>query len=116
MVLFVDSDLNTLEENRRKLALKGIHALSATTIEEAAYIIESNPFVQAVVTDVFISGGNGFALIRWIKDHRPKIKRIILTDQLSEEDIVKELDDDDDQTLYIKKPIDIEEQLYMYLL
>ena len=61
------------------LRSRGFHVVEAGSGEEAIELLDSEPRIAVVLTDVYMPAAelDGFALARWVRRRRPEIKVVI---------------------------------------
>lgn len=63
----------------------GFEVLEATDVARALELLESNSSIDLVLTDVTLPGDlDGFALVEWIRVHRPGLPAILTSGKVSE--------------------------------
>ena len=77
-VLLVDDEVEFISTIAERLSLKGIDSSTASSGEEAFYLIETDP-PDVVVLDVMLPGARGTELLKLIKQEYPRIQVILLT-------------------------------------
>jgi len=78
-VLFVDDENFALELIRRKIVRSSIQALYADSAEKALKLLDLDPDIGIIVSDLNMEGMNGFELLRRVKGQYPDVIRIVLT-------------------------------------
>jgi len=77
-VLLVDDEVQFISTISERLSSREIDARTASSGEEALYLIEADP-PDAMVLDVMLPGTNGTELLKLIKKEYPLIQVILLT-------------------------------------
>ncbi len=77
-VLLVDDEVEFIATISERLSSRGIEARTATSGEEALYLIEAEP-PDVMVCDVMLPGTSGTELLKLIKREYPSIQVILLT-------------------------------------
>jgi len=105
-VLLVDDEEDFVSTLAERLQLRGIHAYTAMSGEEAINLVETEP-PDVVFLDLFMPGLGGLEVLKRIKEKYPRIQVILFTGQGYTEDETKgmELGAFD----YMVKPIMIED-------
>lgn len=83
--------------------------LGATSYEEAIDLLKRHRDVSLVISDIRMPGKDGFDLLMWLKEHRPKVKMIMITAYGSPS--LRELARRRGAVTYLEKPLDLEELL-----
>ena len=83
-VLVVDDDRGVLRLTARMLRLEGYTVLEATSGAEALHVLETQPDIRVVVTDVMMPGMHGLDLTARIleRDRRPEV--VLMTGHAAE--------------------------------
>jgi CheY-like chemotaxis protein len=79
-LLIADSDPIVRHSLAEYLRDCGYRVQEATNFEEAVTLLErpdGGELPSAVLSDVDLAGGNGFALRMWARQHRPNVKVIL---------------------------------------
>ena len=92
IVLLVDDDEHILHGLTRRLFKQPYQIHTAKSGEEAEYILKRHT-VDVVVTDEFMPGITGTALLAWIANHFPDTVRIMLTGNASVESAVRSINE-----------------------
>ena len=77
-VLLVDDEVEFISTISERLSSRGIDASTASSGEEALYLIEADP-PDVVVLDVMLPGTRGTELLKLIKQEYPLVQVILLT-------------------------------------
>ena len=80
VILVVEDEARVRRLACRHLRDLGYSVLEAADAEEAIAILETEPDIQMVFSDIVMPGDlNGFDLANWIAAHRPAVKRLLAT-------------------------------------
>lgn len=85
--------------------------LGATSYEEATSIMEEARDVSLVISDIRMPGRDGFDLLMWIRQNRPKAKVVMITAYGSPS--IRNLAKRRGAVLYLEKPLDLEQLLHV---
>ena len=102
-ILLVDNDeasISSLKEHLGSYA----ECLGATSYEEAISALEGEVGVALVVTDIRLPGRDGFDLLLWLREHRPKVKVVMTTAYGSP--AVRSLAKQQGAVMYLEKPFE----------
>lgn len=80
-ILFVDDEKSLLFASTKLLSGDQIKVDTAETKEKALAMIDENDYV-AIITDIRLTGvfgKEGLDILRYIKEHKPQIKVILIT-------------------------------------
>lgn len=77
-MLVVDDDELVLKYAQRVLAAQ-LDVFVAASIDAARSSLEGNASIEVVITDYNMPGGTGDALLRWLKETRPSVRRVLMT-------------------------------------
>ena len=80
--------------------------LGATSYDEALAILEGGEDVDLVISDIRMPGKDGFDLLMWLRENRPKVKVIMITAYGSP--TLRELAKKRGAVTYLEKPLDLE--------
>jgi len=80
--------------------------LGATSFEEAISILEKEKEISLVISDIRMPGRDGFDLLDWIKEKRPKLRLIMITGYGSPS--VRALAKQKGVLAYLEKPLDLD--------
>ena len=83
--------------------------LGATSYDEALDVLKRDRDVSLVISDIRMPGKDGFDLLMWLKEHRPKVKMIMITAYGSPS--LRELARRRGAVTYLEKPLDLEQLL-----
>lgn len=78
-VLFVDDEQKILNSLRRSMISEPFKKFFASDADQALKIMEQNPDIAVIVSDLRMPGMNGIELLKIIKNKYPKTIRIVLT-------------------------------------
>jgi DNA-binding NtrC family response regulator len=87
-VLFVDDDQNFLHSIARTYRHQPFALFTATSAEEAMFVIKSRT-IDVIVADEQMPGMCGGELLAWVADHCPEVMRIVLTGQPTVESTIR---------------------------
>ena len=107
-VLIVDDDSNNIFALSATLRTRKIPVMSAGSAEEAMYILQSEPTIGIVLSDMMMPGTDGYDFIRMIRevDYLDHIPVIAVTAQAMPGDREKCLASG--AADYISKPVDVD--------
>jgi CheY-like chemotaxis protein len=116
-VLIVDDDSKNIFALSATLRARGIAVIAASSSEEAMYLLQTEPAIGIILSDMMMPGTDGYDFIRLIRDnkHLDHIPVIAVTAQAMPGDREKCLAGG--AADYISKPIDVDrliEILYKY--
>ena len=114
MILIVDDEIFALDLLVRKLNGSGLEFATCSSVPEARAFIENYPDTRIVVTDLHMSGENGYDLLRWLKCLYPRIKRVVVSAHTHENMSLMKTELELDGVL--KKPIDVKSELIPLLI
>jgi DNA-binding NtrC family response regulator len=84
----------------------GVRVLEAGTAAEAIHILEAEPAIDLVFTDIRMPGPlDGLDLVRWVHSHRPGTPVVLTSGGIHKEDIAADVRDDEP---FIAKPYDLD--------
>ena len=92
IVLLVDDDENILRGLTRRLYKQPYQIHTAKSGEEAEWILKRHT-VDVVISDEYMPGITGSALLAWIAEHFPDTIRIMLTGNASLESAIKAINE-----------------------
>lgn len=78
-ILIVDDDAAILETMAELLELSGFSPVQATDAAEALMILQQDPDIDAMVTDLTMPGADGITLIRHARELKSHLPAILLT-------------------------------------
>jgi DNA-binding response OmpR family regulator/predicted regulator of Ras-like GTPase activity (Roadblock/LC7/MglB family) len=102
-ILLVDNDEAIISGVTEHLSSYA-DCLAATSFEEAISTLEGTGGIALVVTDIRLPGRDGFDLLLWLREHRPKVKVIMTTAYGSP--AVRSLAKQQGAVMYLEKPYD----------
>jgi CheY-like chemotaxis protein/predicted regulator of Ras-like GTPase activity (Roadblock/LC7/MglB family) len=105
-ILLVDNDEATVSSIRDYL---GSYAdcLGATSYEEALSTLEREEGISLVISEIRMPGRDGFDLLMWLRENRPKVKVIMTTAYGSA--LVRSLAKQKGAVMYLEKPLDLKQ-------
>ena len=78
-VLLLEDDRHVATGLARVGKLMGCEVTITHSVAPAREALEAQPF-DVVIVDLGLGGGEtGFELVRWIRDHRPEIRRVLIS-------------------------------------
>jgi CheY-like chemotaxis protein len=83
-VLVVDDDLGVLRLTARMLRLEGYTVLEAGSGAEALHLLETEPDIRLVLTDVVMPGMHGLDLASKVQQHERRPRVILMTGHAAE--------------------------------
>jgi CheY-like chemotaxis protein/predicted regulator of Ras-like GTPase activity (Roadblock/LC7/MglB family) len=102
-ILFVDNDEGIISSVKEHLSSYA-DCLGATSYEEAVSALEGEAGVALVITDIRLPGRDGFDLLLWLREHRPKVKVVMTTAYGSP--AVRSLAKQQGAVMYLEKPFE----------
>ncbi len=81
--------------------------LSATSYEEAISMLEKEEGVTLVISDIRMPGRDGFDLLMWLRENRPKVRVVMITAYGSPS--VRSLAKQNGAVRYMEKPLDLKQ-------
>jgi CheY-like chemotaxis protein/predicted regulator of Ras-like GTPase activity (Roadblock/LC7/MglB family) len=109
-ILFVDNDVAIISSVRDYLSSYA-DCLGATSYEEAISTIEGEAGIALVITAIRMPGRDGFDLLLWLRENRPKVKVIMTTAYGSP--AVRSLAKRQGAVMYLEKPFDLKQLMDM---
>jgi CheY-like chemotaxis protein/predicted regulator of Ras-like GTPase activity (Roadblock/LC7/MglB family) len=102
-ILLVDNDEAIISSVRDYL---GSYAdcLGASSYEEAVTTLEQEAGIALVISDIRMPGRDGFDLLMWLRENRPKVKVVMTTAYGSP--LVRSLAKQKGAVMYLEKPLD----------
>lgn len=102
-ILIVDNDKQTISSIRDCL---GSYAdcLDATSYEEAISTLEKEKGISLVISEIRMPGRDGFDLLTWLRENRPKAKVVMTTAYGTA--LVRSLAKQKGAVMYLEKPLD----------
>jgi CheY-like chemotaxis protein/predicted regulator of Ras-like GTPase activity (Roadblock/LC7/MglB family) len=102
-ILLVDND-ETIISSIGDYLSSYADCLGATSYEEAISTLEGETNIVLVVTDIRLPGRDGFDLLLWLREHRPKVKVVMTTAYGSP--AVRSLAKQQGAVMYLEKPFE----------
>jgi DNA-binding response OmpR family regulator/predicted regulator of Ras-like GTPase activity (Roadblock/LC7/MglB family) len=102
-ILLVDNDEAIISSVKVHISSYA-DCLGATSYEEAISTLEGEAGIALVVTDIRLPGRDGFDLLLWLREHRPKVKVVMTTAYGSP--AVRSLAKQQGAVMYLEKPFD----------
>ncbi|HKD21681.1 MAG TPA: response regulator [Rhizomicrobium sp.] len=85
---------------------RGVRVLEAGTAAEAIHVLEAEPGIDLVFTDIRMPGPlDGLDLVRWVHSHRPGTPVVVTSGGIHKEDIAADVRADEP---FIAKPYDLD--------
>jgi DNA-binding NtrC family response regulator len=85
---------------------RGVRVLEAGTAAEAIHVLEEEPEIDLVFTDIRMPGPlNGLDVVRWIHSHRPGTPVLLTSGGVHRADLAADIDADKP---FIAKPYDLD--------
>jgi two-component system, response regulator PdtaR len=83
---------------------RGVRVLEAGTADEAIHVLEAEPDIDLVFSDIRMPGAlNGFDLARWVHAHRPRTAVILTSGDAPKAALAADSDEP-----FIPKPYDVD--------
>jgi CheY-like chemotaxis protein len=105
-ILIVDNDAATILSIRDYLSSYA-NCLGATSYEEALSALEKDKGISLVISEIRMPGRDGFDLLMWLRENRPKVKVIMATAYGSA--LVRSLAKQKGAVMYLEKPLDLKQ-------
>ena len=105
-IVIVDNDEAAVSSIQDSLSSYA-DCLSATSYEEAIAKIEKEKGVSLVVSEIRMPGRDGFDLLLWLRENRPKVKVVMVTAYGSP--MVRALAKQKGAVMYLEKPLDLKQ-------
>jgi CheY-like chemotaxis protein len=103
-VLLVEDEPVILLTLGEMLRSKGVQVIETFDAEAAIGVIQSGTQVDVVLTDVrFPSGRDGFALVRWLREHQARARVFVTSGQVKRNEAIHQLEAPE---AFIAKPYD----------
>ena len=102
-ILLVDNDEAIISSVKDYLSSYA-DCLGATSYEEAISALEQEAGISLVISDIRMPGRDGFDLLLWLREHRPKVKVVMTTAYGSS--AVRSLAKQQGAVMYLEKPLD----------
>lgn len=106
IILVVDNDEATVSSIRDYLSSYA-DCLGATSYEAAISTLEEEEGIALVISEIRMPGRDGFDLMMWLREHRPKVKVIMATAYGSA--LVRSLAKQKGAVMYLEKPLDLKQ-------
>jgi CheY-like chemotaxis protein/predicted regulator of Ras-like GTPase activity (Roadblock/LC7/MglB family) len=106
IILIVDNDAATVSricDYMRSYA----DCLGATSYEDALTALEKEEGISLVISEIRMPGRDGFDLLMWLRENRPKVKVIMATAYGSA--LVRSLAKQKGAVMYLEKPLDLKQ-------
>jgi CheY-like chemotaxis protein/predicted regulator of Ras-like GTPase activity (Roadblock/LC7/MglB family) len=105
-ILVVDNDIATVSSISDHLSSYA-ECLAATSYNEALSTLEREEGISLVISEIRMPGRDGFDLLMWLRENRPKVKVIMTTAHGSS--LVKSLAKQKGAVMYLEKPLDLKQ-------
>ncbi|MCJ7664547.1 MAG: response regulator [Desulfobacterales bacterium] len=105
-ILLVDNDAATVSNIKDYLSSYA-DCLGATSYEEALSTLEKEEGISLVISEIRMPGRDGFDLLMWLRENRPKVKAIMTTAYGSA--LVRSLAKQKGAVMYLEKPLDFKQ-------
>jgi CheY-like chemotaxis protein len=106
IILVVDNDAATVSSIGDYMSSYA-DCLGATSYEEALSTLEEEEGISLVISEIRMPGRDGFDLLMWLRENRPKIKVIMTTAYGSA--LVRSLAKQKGAGMYLEKPLDLKQ-------
>ncbi len=106
IILVVDNDTATVSSISDHLSSYA-DCLAATSYNEALSTLEKEEGISLVISEIRMPGRDGFDLLMWLRENRPKVKVIMTTAYGSA--LVKSLAKQKGAMMYLEKPLDLKQ-------
>jgi CheY-like chemotaxis protein len=106
IILVVDNDAATVSSISDHLSSYA-DCLAATSYNEALSTLEKEEGISLVISEIRMPGRDGFDLLLWLRENRPKVKVIMTTAYGSA--LVKTLAKQKGAVMYLEKPLDLKQ-------
>ena len=106
IILVVDNDAATVASISDHLSSYA-DCLAATSYNEALTTLEKEEGISLVISEIRMPGRDGFDLLLWLRENRPKVKVIMTTAYGSA--LVKTLAKQKGAVMYLEKPLDLKQ-------
>jgi CheY-like chemotaxis protein/predicted regulator of Ras-like GTPase activity (Roadblock/LC7/MglB family) len=101
-ILLVDND-NAIVSSVRDYLKSYVDCLGASSYEEAIATLEKEQGIALVISEMRMPGRDGFDLMLWLRENRPKIKMVMTTAYGSP--LVRSLAKQKGAVMYLEKPL-----------
>ena len=105
-IVIVDNDETMVSSIQDSLSSYA-DCLGATSYEEAIAKIEKEKGISLVVSEIRMPGRDGFDLLLWLRENRPKVKVVMVTAYGSP--VVRALAKQKGAVMYLEKPLDLKQ-------
>lgn len=108
IILVVDNDtatVSSISDHLRSYA----DCLAATSYNEALSTLEKEEGISLVISEIRMPGRDGFDLLLWLQENRPKVKVIMATAYGSA--LVRSLAKQKGAVMYLEKPLDLKQMM-----
>jgi DNA-binding response OmpR family regulator/predicted regulator of Ras-like GTPase activity (Roadblock/LC7/MglB family) len=105
-IVILDNDEATVSSIQDSLSSYA-DCLGATSYEEAIAKIEKEKGISLVVSEIRMPGRDGFDLLLWLRENRPKVKVVMVTAYGSP--VVRALAKQKGAVMYLEKPLDLKQ-------
>jgi len=106
IILVVDNDRATVSSISDHLSSYA-DCLAATSYNEALSTLEKEEGISLVISEIRMPGRDGFDLLLWLRENRPKVKVIMTTAYGSA--LVRSLAKQKGAVMYLEKPLDLKQ-------
>ena len=106
IILVVDNDTVTVSSISDHLSSYA-DCLAATSYNEALSTLEKEEGISLVISEIRMPGRDGFDLLMWLHENRPRVKVIMTTAYGSA--LVKSLAKQKGAVMYLEKPLDLKQ-------
>jgi len=106
IILVVDNDAATVSSISDHLSSYA-DCLAATSYNEALSTLEKEEGISLVISEIRMPGRDGFDLLLWLRENRPKVKVIMTTAYGSA--LVRSLAKQKGAVMYLEKPLDLKQ-------
>jgi CheY-like chemotaxis protein len=106
IILVVDNDtatISSISDHLRSYA----DCRAATSYNEALTMLEKEEGISLVISEIRMPGRDGFDLLLWLRENRPKVKVIMATAYGSA--LVRSLAKQKGAVMYLEKPLDLKQ-------
>ena len=105
-ILVVDNDTTMVSSISDHLSSYA-DCLAATSYNEALSTLEKEEGISLVISEIRMPGRDGFDLLMWLRENRPKVKVIMTTAYSSA--LVKSVAKQKGAVMYLEKPLDLKQ-------
>ena len=109
-ILLVDNDEATISSIRDSLNSYA-DCLGVTSYEEAISTLKQETGIALVISDIRMPGRDGFDLLLWLRENRPKVKVVMTTAYGSS--LLRSLAKQKGAVMYLEKPLDLKQLMDM---